>query len=310
MPGEIRVYGDLMYEGPAPAGLDPQSWRDVRAQFLSEKHGLAQEDAIAFLEACLGALDAASEHEEIVLWLDHRLSDQLILIKLLDWFSRSRREDRCLSLICVGQYPGISNFVGLGRLTPEQLSSLLGTRLAVSDAQFRLGSLAWDAFTAPDPTAIDEVLKEDTSPLPFLAAALRRHLEQFPSVGNGLSRTEQQCLSVLYERSALPAIEVFFAVQQMENPLFMGDRSFFGVLHEIASVRQPLIEIENGGPSDSNIAGASIRITETGSRVLENQLDHFRPNGIDRWVGGVHLRGPVATWRWDGDQRRLVASGI
>jgi hypothetical protein len=22
-------------------------------------------------------------------------------------------------------------------------------------------------------------------------------------------------------------------------------------------------------------------------------------NGIDRWVGGVHLRGPEVPWRWD-----------
>jgi hypothetical protein len=232
----------------------------------------------------------------------------LILIKLLDWFSRSRREDRRLSLICVGQYPGNVNFVALGHLTSEQLSSLLDTRLAVSDAQFRLGILAWDAFTAPDPTAIEHVLKEDTSGRPFLASALRRHLEQFPSVDNGLSRTEQQCLSVLHQRGALPAIELFLAVQEMENPLFMGDLSFFGVLREIASVRHPLIEIEKGGPGDSNPARSSIKITETGLRVIENQLDHIRLNGIDRWVGGVHLIGASANWRWDGYHRRLVAS--
>jgi hypothetical protein len=121
--GEIRIYGDLKYEGPAPAGLDPQSWCNIRAQFLSDKLGLAREDALAFLQASFLTLDAASKHEEIVLWLDHRLSDQLILIELLDWFSRSKREGSQLSLICVGQYPGISNFVGLGQLTPDQLTS-------------------------------------------------------------------------------------------------------------------------------------------------------------------------------------------
>jgi hypothetical protein len=29
-------------------------------------------------------------------------------------------------------------------------------------------------------------------------------------------------------------------------------------------------------------------------------------NGIDRWLGGVHLMGGDALWRWDGKRRRLV----
>lgn len=312
VPGEIRTYGDLKYEGPAPAGLDRQSWCNVRAQFLSDKLGFELEDALAYLQASFRTLDAAAKHEEeIVLWLDYRLSDQLILIELLDWFSRSKREESQLSLICVGQYAGIRNFVGLGQLTSDQLTSLLDTRLVVSDAQFRLGSTAWNAFTAPDPKSIERVLQEDTSPLPFLAAALRRHLQQFPSIDNGLSRTERQCLSVLRERGALSAIKLFFAVQQMENPLFMGDLSFFAILYEMASVPHPLIEIENAGQvgsegDKSSIAHSMIRITDTGLRVFQSQLDHMQLNGINRWLGGVHLTG-AAAWRWDDHNRRLVA---
>jgi hypothetical protein len=300
VPGEIRIYGDLMYEGPAPAGLDRQSWRNVRAQFLVLKRGFAREDALAFVEASLLTLDEASKCEDVILWLDHRLSDQLILIKLLDWFSRWRRKDSQLCLICVGQYPGIRDFVGLGQLTSDQLASLFDTRLAVSDAQVRLGSIVWSAFTTSDPTAIERVLQEDTSALPFLGAALQRHLEQFPSLDNGLSRTERPTLSVLRERGALSAIKLFVAVQQTEDPqIFMGDRSFFGMLNEMASVPHPLIEIESVGrvdPEDaiSSNAHSPIRITETGSRVIEKQLDHIRLNGIDRWLGGVHLTGHAA----------------
>jgi hypothetical protein len=313
VPGEIRIYGDLKYEGPAPAGLDRQSWCNLRAQFLSDKLGFPREDALAFLQASFLTLDAASKHEEVVLWLDHRLSDQLLLIELLDWFSRSKREESQLSLICVGQFAGVHHFVGLGQLTADQLASLLDTRLAVSDAQILLGSTAWNAFTAPDPKAIERVFEQDTSPLPFLAAALRRQLQQFPSTDNGLSRTERQCLSVLHEQGALSAIKLFFAVQQMENPLFMGDLSFFGILNEMASVDHPLMEIENVGQvgsedDTSNIARAMVRITDTGLRVLQSQLDHIQLNGMDRWLGGVHLTGAAAAWRWDDHHSRLVAA--
>lgn len=311
LPGEVGIYGDLMYEGPAPAGLDPQSWRNVRSEFLIRERGFAPKDALAWLEASSLTLDEAPKHEEVILWLDHRLSDQLILIKLLDSFSRWKRKESQLSLICAGQYPGIRDFVGLGQLTADQLTSLFDTRLAVSDAQVRLGSVAWSAFTTPDPTAIERLLQEDTSPLPFLAAALQRHLQQFPSVDSGLSRTERQSLSILRERGSLSAIKLFFAVQQTEDPLFMGDLSFFGLLKDMASVPHPLIEIESVSQVAtevdlSSIARLPIRITETGERVIEKQLDHIRLNGIDRWLGGVHLTGQAVTWRWDDHHKQLL----
>ena len=31
-------------------------------------------------------------------------------------------------------------------------------------------------------------------------------------------------------------------------------------------------------------------------------------NGIDRWVGGVHLRGEVARWRWDEGTESIVSA--
>jgi hypothetical protein len=46
-------------------------------------------------------------------------------------------------------------------------------------------------------------------------------------------------------------------------------------------------------------------LTEVGSRVLEFQDDHIHPNGISRWLGGVHLAGTDAVWRWDSARKRM-----
>jgi hypothetical protein len=314
VPGEVRVYGDLMYEGPAPAGLDSRGWLEVRADFLSKSSYFTREEARHYLEAFEASLEACPKYGETVLWLDHRLSDQLILIKLLDRFSRlQNRSALKFSLICLGRYPGMDHFVGLGQLTADQLTSLVDTRLQISDAQFRLARMAWNAFTSPNPSAIEHVIQQDTSSLTFLAAALRRHLEQFPSVGSGLSRTEQQILSALREHGSLSAIKLFFAVQQMEDPLFMGDLSFFGILKEMALAHHPLIHVEGTsqlGPEDyaRSIARSPVMITEIGQRVLDGQLDHVKLNGTDRWLGGVHLNESEAAWRWDADRSQLIIS--
>lgn len=143
---------------------------------------------------------------------------------MLDWFGRQNLGGVKLSLICVGRYPqrhpGRDHFVGLGELTADQLASLADTRLRVTETQFRLAQSGWNAFTSPDPTAIERFMEIDTSALPFIAAALQRHLEQFPSVANGLSRTERQALSVLLERGSLDGRRLFAAVQRLEEQIF------------------------------------------------------------------------------------------
>ncbi len=45
VPGEVRIFGDLMYEGPAPAGLSDAEWWDRRARFHSECGGLTLAEA-------------------------------------------------------------------------------------------------------------------------------------------------------------------------------------------------------------------------------------------------------------------------
>ncbi|HEX2101414.1 MAG TPA: sigma-70 family RNA polymerase sigma factor, partial [Candidatus Synoicihabitans sp.] len=88
IPGVVSIYGDLMCEGPAPAGLDIEAWIESRARFIADFHDISLDEAREYLRACEATLAAYSQYDEVVIWLDHRLSDQLILIKVLDWFSR------------------------------------------------------------------------------------------------------------------------------------------------------------------------------------------------------------------------------
>ena len=297
IPGTVAVYGDLMYEGPAPAGLSDEDWRDVRAGFMAEAGFGTIEETKRYLKSCHDALASYVTQDEVVLWVDHRLSDQLILIKALDWFGKQDLGGVKLGLICRGTFPGKEDYVGLGQLTADQLASLADTRQRVSEAQLRLARTAWAGFTSPDPTAIEKLIETDTSELPFLAAALRRHLEQFPSVQEGLSRTERQALAVLKEQGPLTGGRLFVAVQRMEEQIFMGHESFHRMMDELASATRPLVRVKEG---------SLVEITETGGRVMEGHADHVELNGIDRWLGGVHLKGDRAVWRWDAAKGKLI----
>jgi RNA polymerase sigma factor (sigma-70 family) len=304
IPGVVSIYGDLMYEGPAPAGLDVEAWIETRARFIAGFHDTTPDEAREYLKGCEATLAAFSKYQEVVIWLDHRLSDQLILIKVLDWCSRRDLGGVRLSLICVGPYSGLDNFIALGALTADQLVSLADTRVPADEAHFRTAQAAWHAFTSPDPTDIERFIATDTSVLPFVAGALRRHLEEFPAVGSGLSRTERQALSILSDQGSLPLGRLCVAVWRQEEAVFMGDHSFYRIMADLSSVRHPLVQIS--GKSQQELGDVSI--TETGRRVLEGKADHVALNGIDRWLGGVHLKGDKAAWRWDRASERLAAT--
>jgi hypothetical protein len=46
------------------------------------------------------------------------------------------------------------------------------------------------------------------------------------------------------------------------------------------------------------------RLTPAGQEVLEGKRDAIATNGIDTWIGGVHLTGENF-WRWNAGARRL-----
>jgi len=293
--GEVLAWIDMLHEGPVPAGLAMDDLSRLRAKFLDgawpgshSAETLANRDAV---------LERFPEHEEVTLWFEHDLYDQLQLIQILDWFSSTGIPayggtgiPACvprLSLICVDNY--------LGRLTGPQLAGLWPSRHTVTAAEFHLAAAAWHAFRAPDPAGIEDLLRGDTSALPFLAGALQRHLQQFPAVENGLSRTERQILE-LAGAARRDFHALFAADQQREERIFIGDGAFARYVSGLCDCRHPLL-LQEGGEYE---------LTRTGRDVLASRADHIRLNGINRWLGGVHLTGADALWRWDEERRRLA----
>ena len=49
-----------------------------------------------------------------------------------------------------------------------------------------------------------------------------------------------------------------------------------------------------------------MRLTDTGARVLAGEADQIALNGIDRWIGGVHLQGHHVPWHWDDGTETIV----
>jgi RNA polymerase sigma factor (sigma-70 family) len=303
VPGTIAVWADVLHDGPVPAETGTDAWRRTRAQFIAQSGWISQAEAERTYADWDAALDSAPSFDEVILWLEHDLFDQLLLIHHLDAFSRRPLSPARLSLICIGDYPGIEPFHGLGQLSPDQLASLIDTRQTVTARQLELGHKAWRAFTGNDPRQIDALRGAVGNALPFLPGALHRLLEEFPSTVNGLPRTERQILTLL-QQGSVPFDGLFTACQKLEERVYMGDSSFALRLRELSTAKHPLVsfdrELSPRGPFK-----ASASITPAGRAVLAG-TDAAQLNGIDRWIGGVHLQGNRPSWRWDPLSDRVV----
>jgi hypothetical protein len=154
-------------------------------------------------------------------------------------------------------------------------------------------------------------VEEDSSALPFLAGALARHLEQFPSTRNGLSRSEQQALEAIAGGAATVRDAYVASHPRREDPVWLGDSTFAGYLEDLAAGPFPLVTLGPTTSADdaSAMLGRTVALRDAGRAVLEGRDDRVRLNGIDRWLGGVHLAGRECAWRWDADAGEIVRVG-
>ncbi len=131
--------------------------------------------------------------------------------------------------------------------------------------------------------------------MPYLKAALTRHLEQYPSVSNGLNRTQNQILQAV-AGDATKLAQIFkTVVHEMEETPFMGDTSLWEVIEEMAKFKTPLLKVSGPDfseliqinptayepPSAKKLRQWDVSITDAGKDVFAGKFDNIKLNGID-----------------------------
>ncbi|HEV8494882.1 MAG TPA: hypothetical protein VGR76_21565, partial [Candidatus Angelobacter sp.] len=149
---------------------------------------------------------------------------------------------------------------------------------------------------AAEPTGLLAISQQQLPEMPFLAAALARFLEEYPWTTDGLSRTERQVLQAAAAGKRKQQ-EIYFESRKKENVPW-GDLSVYLRMAWLAAGPNPaLVE------SPKN----EYRITDAGQQLLEGKADWIKlQNGVDRWLGGVHLTGQQPQWRWDSEKKTLL----
>ena len=311
VPGRTMTWADPLNDGPVPGNVSDEELLRIRAAFLSPEH---VDETAADLAGWRATIDDQDSYDELVLWFEHDLFDQLNLIQLLAHLANraggsedagGSKDPPLRSMVSIDAFPGHPDFKGIGELAPPDLDALFAGRRPIIPAQLALAARAWSAYRSSDPRAIEALLRTDTSALPFLAPALARHLEEFPSDRDGLSRSERRMMELALERPA-DIQQALPRMQDGETAYYITDLSFFDLANALASSSPPLVTINLAHPRGSAMPVGTIELTTHGRDVLHGHEDRLRLCGIDRWLGGVHLEGQGPAWRWSARTGSLI----
>lgn len=312
--GDVLPWRDPMHHGPFPAKLSLSELGRLRATYLAGPNGDSTEIERDF-QLRDQHLKASESYNQITLWFEHDLLDQLQILQILDWFSGTSREGTILDMICVDKFPGKPDFRGIGQLSADQMASLTELRRPVTDNMLVLAASGWAAFRSSDPGDLLAFLDSDLSELPFLAASLQRHLEEFPDTSTGLNRTEAQLLRLMADGVHAPE-NLFLQNMEMETALFIGDWPTYRIIDALcagglAACEPPPFRF----PSFTHEKLAAFNtqrlyVTEAGRRVLNGKQDAFGLMKRDGWLGGVKVEVSRAIWTWDKDTAKLMRRAI
>jgi len=296
--GDVLPWRDVLHEGPVRSGLPLRALSLERAQYLAAQ-GWGDEAALrrAF-EDRDALLATAGTREEIVLWFEQDLYDQLQMLQVLDALGQDPLVRGRVRLVLH------AGTIGAG-LTPDLVAMIHDRRRPLKAVQFQRAAQVFAAFRGPSPEPLAALAAGGLDDFPGLSAAIRRHLQEFPWVQGGLSRTERQILEACAARPVGATLAYQLAHHRAEERVFMGDTVFAWHLRRLARPPVPLLSVD--GPPGLGLDELAIVATEPGRAVLAGELDAVRARGLDRWLGGVRLSGRHAPWRWDPEREALRA---
>lgn len=311
--GDALPWRDPMHHGPFPADLDLDAVCDIRAEYFAGAGKFIDSVKHEF-DLRNNRLRTASQYDEVVLWFEHDLLDQLQILQLLDWFSDAEMGTTALTMICIDTFPELPGFRGLGQLSGSQLETLAPQREPVTSAQLQLAKTAWKCFRSENPNDLQKLIRSDTSALPFLSKAIQRHLQEYAWTSDGLTRTERQILKLVSTGVVNPE-QVFVQNMDLENALYIGDWLTYRIIARLCNLNTPLLSCTPHEsfryPPEHDLTQdlfqqQALSLTDAGREVLAGKRNASALINRNEWLGGVHINSDEPIWMWDNAASRLT----
>lgn len=317
LPGEILPWQDALYEGPVVAFKEIDKLAKYRAQYFAARgFGQFKDIENAYLQRN-AQLKQYNNYTKVILWFDHDLFGQLQLVQLIDWFYHQEMGNVELCQVNIENLKSGRKVLRISQLSPVQVTALYQSCHEVTLTQANICRLAWDAFTSTTPHKLISFQPKDLSTMPFLKNAIARLIQEYPSKTTGLSRTEYLIIDAVAKKMFNE--DAIFNYMQLKEPVaFMSKTIFLHHLNHLMNAKYPML-VKNAITQETALETSigqidvkenpivhsyKITVTKYTNQVIAKWLDWVQLNGINRWIGGVHLSdGNI--WRYDSVIRKV-----
>jgi hypothetical protein len=197
----------------------------------------------------------------------------------------------------------------MGVLNPAQVGAH-PPAIALAEEDIAELDAAWSAVTASDPAALLAFIGGEAGPLPFLRRALAVLVTRFPDFYTGLNAWDSLILQCVRDHGPQAAWVIAQTMAHAMEPHldWAGDAYLLARLRRLAEPALPHPFVSFTG-SWTALRGCEVTLTETGARALEGEANFVALNGIDDWIGGVHLDSSEG-WVWFRRHDTLVRAAV
>lgn len=306
---DVLVFEDSLDGGPICDFQSLGEWNAMRREYWS---AVCEPDGERFPEGLQHAHDsqsdciaALSRADEIIVWAGADVREQLYLLWVFRLFECYRLDAARLRLI---QTHGTEHFLmsGICIYNPGQLKEWYEGEHRVLDAQDSAElKRVWQAVTSATPEALMQCYASGSPRLPRLAESLPHFIKRYPDRKNGLN-LHQYCLLFYADRGPPAARVIGYTMGYMDEHGidFAGDMLLFDLMKKLGddALPQPALTLTG---NIRELRGTEVRLNDMGRQYLAGKANFIELNGLDYWVGAVHLT-PENLWYYDNG--KLIAA--
>jgi len=288
---------DTLSFGPIRRGLDATEWGRLRASFWLESPSGEQPQSVEDYAALVHAAATLPAKTRFVIWLGQTLAEYFAMI----WSAVILRQlgmpgRRIFHVIAATDAAHTGEIPCLVGMDEKELRAQWARLRPLSETEYGLIVHAWDAWSSEDPRAlwrfVDTFGSAKNTALPDVVDRVARLRSRYPASQSGLDRISRDLLEAAAAYGPVtPRVVAEFLAARDADPDKVPDQIALRRLMRFGDrqLAHPLLHVEGdrGEPYTTRLW-----LTEVGERVLSGHANHVDLNGIDEWIGGVHLMAP------------------
>lgn len=288
---QVLTNPDPLCCGPIPSTESPDRFRQEREPFLIDCYGEEFVLGDGGPNGFMASLDDLTQSDDpIFLWTACGLQDQIFTAQVFFFLKHLSVDRNRLCLVEAQKQSWTDPYGATGVIFESQFADLIRGARPVSDEVVDQYTASWRAYTASSPQDILAVFERHSTSL-FTRGVQAGLIGRYPERNSGLNAIDRRLLSIIGEAD-INADKVVgqTMTHTRESGDFASDLSIYDRLLALADkeLAHPLVELRT---QDYSMRSTEVWLSPFGKAVLAGEENHMHANGLDDWIGGVHLKG-------------------